>query len=171
MVSFFNLNRTPILNILKLLLLIFGIFALIIIVVAYFQKGIIIVKYPLIFTISTSLFCTATVFFLEYLRSIKENKFFKKSPYNLIQNKTLETNYIQESKYDFFKKHRIFKLDDIKYTAIFYSDIVRNPFGNSLVIIKEINEEEKSIFHIIDYKRQHFDEFSLVNELNKICKS
>ncbi|MGH2665517.1 hypothetical protein [Flavobacterium sp.] len=168
MLTFLLLNKKPIQTIFKLLLLFFGVFALLLILFAYALQGVIVIIYPLIFTIVLTIFCVLIITFLEYLRTIKETAFFKKTPYKVIEEKLIAIDFIQNSKYSFFKKHRIFKIDDFKYEAVFYSNVVRNEFGNALVILKEIHTEERCVFHIIDYKKQVFDEFSLINELKKI---
>ncbi|MCL9805949.1 hypothetical protein NAT51_10470 [Flavobacterium amniphilum] len=168
MIRVLILNRKPILTVFKFFLVVFGFLSIILLTIAYFHQNTFPLKYAIGFTFATAAFCTFSTFFLEYLRTVKENNLFKKKPYDSIEELTLKIEFFQDSKYHFFKKHRFIKLEQNNYEIIFYSDILRNEFGNVLVIIKEAKEKQEAVFHLIDYKRQKFNKSTLFDELKKI---
>lgn len=168
MISILILNRKPILAIFKVLLVVFGFFSIILLAIAYFYQNAFPLKLVIGFTLATAIVCTLAVVFLEYLRTVKENNLFKKTPYNSIEELMFKIELRQDSKYDLFKKHRFIRLEQDNYEIIFYSDILRNEFGNALVIIKEAKEKQEAAFHLIDYKKQKFTKSSLFDELKKI---
>lgn len=168
MLRFFKSNWKPIVNLFKILLVIFGSCATFFLTIAYFYQNVFPLKYGLIFTLAICIFTTLAFIFLESLRIFNENCLFKKTPYNTIDKLVYKTEYCQDSKYGFFKKHRFIKIEQEHYEIIFYSDIVRNEFGNSLVVIKNFGEKQKPILHQIKYKEQKFSESSLFAELKKI---
>ena len=104
---------------------------------------------------------------LELLRTYQENKFYKSEPFILIEKLTKEKNYIK-NKFSFYKIHRVFEIEDTKYEAVFYSNVLRELYGNSLVIFKESSEKDKYILQIINYKERKFDKNSLIEELKNI---
>jgi hypothetical protein len=123
--------------------------------------------YPVATALSLGVFCTLLIFFLELRRTYQENKFFNKEPYCLIEKLTIEKKYIKD-KFSFYKLHRVFEIENVKYEAVFYSDVIKEIYGNALVIVKETNEKDKCILHIIDYKKRKFDKDSLLEELKNI---
>lgn len=122
---------------------------------------------PILVSIVVALFCTLVIFVLEVIRTAQEKRFFEKYPYNFIENNTVEKVLVKE-RFSLYKLYRIFVIDQIKYEAVFYSDVVRNKFGNALLIYKEFKEEEKIVAHLIEYKKCNFNESSLLEELKNI---
>ena len=143
-----------------------SIFMLLFVSMVFFSKGEHIYLYPVLTAFGIGVFITVMIFSLELIRTYQENRFFKKQPYSLIEKLTIERKYIKD-KLSLYKLHRIFEIENVRYEAVFHSEILKEGFGNALVILKETDEKEW-ILYLIDYKGRKFDEHSLLEELKNI---
>ena len=117
-----------------------------------------------IFTLCVSVGCTLVIAVLLTILSIKENVFFSRYPFNLIGKRTLKSEFLRDSKLEFFAKNRFFTVDDVNYQAVYYSDVLRNAYGNAL-LIKTTDAFGERYARVIDYKKKHLDEGGLIAEI------
>jgi hypothetical protein len=167
MLEFLKANTRQILFMFRLLLIVFGVLASIPVFLTFTDIGYIVVLYAGSFALGISFFCTLLIVFLGLIENLREEKFFGTKPFGLIREKSTKIEYVFQSKYFFSKKHYSFSLDGDTYEAVFYSDVVKTIYGDTLVIKKNPGTDEVTE-HWIEYKKQTFDEKSLINELKKI---
>jgi hypothetical protein len=165
--EFLKANTRQISFIFRLLLIVFGFLASIPVFLTFTDIGYSVILYAGSFALGISFFCTLLIVAFGLIENFREKRFFNTKPYRLIREKSTKIEYIFKSKYYFSKKHYFFSLDGDHYEAVFYADVVQTIYGNALVVKKNPETHEASE-HWIEYKKQRFDENSLINELKKI---
>jgi hypothetical protein len=150
-------------NQLILLLAIFGGTALLISLFAGFVKSWENLIYPTIFAFGMTIFGLLTLIGIEFLKRVRENKFFKKSPYDQIEKLTYKKIKKPLSKYDFPKTQRIMKLDGMEYAVEYYDDIFKVSIPGVLLIYNQTKPELEPL--TIRYKEKDYTGSELLNEI------
>lgn len=119
--------------------------------------------YPLLFAFGMTIFGILTSIGIEFLKQLREKKFFQKTPFDEIEKRTLKKTKIIYSKYDFPKTQRIIKLDGNEYSVEYYDDIFKVPFSGVLLIYNRTEPELEPI--LINYKKKKYNETELLNEI------
>lgn len=123
--------------------------------------------YSAVTTFAFALFAPLYLLILFYIAGKKEKRFFSKSPYNYIEQNLIEYSYDKKNRFSFCKKQHIFNHKGLKYTAVFYTNVYKNVYGDLLLIIKH-EDDDTNIVHPIDYKNQKFSEKEFIEELENI---
>jgi hypothetical protein len=150
-------------NQLILLFAIFGGLAILISIFGGFVKNWSNLIYPLFFAVGMTIFGILTLSGIEFLKQLRENRFFQKIPFDEIEKRTFKKTKIIYSKYDFPKTQRIIKLDGNEYSVEYYDDIFKMPFSGVLLIYNRTEPELEPI--LINYKKKKYNETELLNEI------
>jgi len=158
-------DKLTIKNLTKLLLTIFGGISIIVMISiiifgeSSFEK--INLIYPIIFTISLTIFGLLTIIIINYLKKYRENRFFKKEPYSEINKRTIEFRKVTKSKYDFSRTQRIIEIGGKRFIIEYYDDFFKLPISDVLLAFNESKPENEP--KVINYKKNNY-------ELNEILE-
>lgn len=119
--------------------------------------------YPSFFAFGMTIFGVLTLCGVEFLKQLRESRFFKKTPYDQIEKRTLKKTKIIRSKYDFPKTQRIMELDGNEYVVEYFDDIFKVPISGVLMIYNQTNPELEPI--LINYKEKKYSETELLNKI------
>ena len=156
-------HQNTIKNQLILLFSIFGGIATLICIFGGFVESWKNLIYPTLFAFGMTLFGILVLIGIEFLKHSRENKFFKKSPYNQIEKRTLKKTKVVRSKYDFPKTQRIMELDGKKYAVEYYDDIFRMPVYGVLLIFNQTEANLEPI--LINYKEKKYNKNELLSKI------
>ena len=159
-------KETVILNQAKLLFMVFGVLTVLISMAGYFTQGVIVLLYPIAFTITLTMFCTVVLFCFDYIKNQREKRFFSKDPFSEIEKRTIEKIQVFNSQYDFPKNVRIIQLDGKKYEVMYFDSFFRIPVSDVLVIQK-LSEKESEPF-ILNYKTAKYSNAELLDLIRAI---
>ncbi|WP_417352352.1 hypothetical protein [Flavobacterium alkalisoli] len=121
-----------------------------------------------VLSIAIALFIPLYLLFLFSIGDYKEKRFFSKSPYDYIERNLIEHKYDKESsRFSLYKKRLVFNHKGTTYSAIYYTDVYRNYYGNALLIIKH-EDDDTNIVSSIEYKNQELSEKEFIEELENI---
>jgi len=156
-------DKLTIKNQTKLLLKIFGGISIVVMILVIifgessFEKTNFI--YPILFTISMTIFGLMTLFLINYFKKYREIRFFKKEPYSEINKRTIEFRNVTKSKYDFSQTQRIIEIRGKRFMIEYYDDFFKLPISDVLLVFNE-SEPQKEPKVINDKKKKY--------ELNEI---
>jgi len=153
-------------NQLILLFAIFGGFAILIsLLFGNLMKNWANIIYPLGFAIGTTIFGILTLFGIDYLKELRENRFFKREPYNEIERRTIKKIKIHHSKYDYPKTQRIIELDREEYAIEYYDDFFKIPISDVLLVYNLTKKKVEP--NIINYKTKKYNRTELLNAIRE----
>lgn len=155
---------------LRLIFIVFGVFAIIPVLIADSGSRLKIAIYAAGFTMLISLFCAMIIVSLGYIEFLREKIFFEIKPYKMIREKATNADFVFSSVWFFSKRHYHFEIDGAHYTAIYFNNIVKTAYGDALLILKDIPDAEEKMAHLINYKIRNLDEAGLIDELKNIGK-
>ena len=143
-----------------LLFISFGVIALILWIIGYYYQGATGIFYPSMFVISLTFFALIVMIGIEYIRSVREARFFNKEPYKEITLRVSETKKVFHSKYEFLKIQRIIKNDNGIVTVEYHDGFCRFESDGALIID---NSKGRTI---IDYEKFTINRNELLDLLN-----
>ncbi|WP_290700357.1 hypothetical protein [Lacinutrix sp.] len=150
-------------NQLKLLLIIFGGIVFLICLFTGLYKSWENLIYPTLFVTGLTTFCLFVLISIDFLKKMRENRFFKKEPYNQIDKKTVKKRTIVNSKYDFPKTQRIIKLDGNEYAIEYYDDFFKIPISDVLLVYNLTDSRLEPIS--INYKEKKYSDIELFDAI------
>lgn len=167
MQTFLRENKRQFFFMLRFFLIAFGVLASIPVFLTDSDKYVA-ATYAIVFTLSLSLCLTLLIGVLGYVEYVREERFFTSYPYHIIKKRAEKIEFVFNSIWNFSKRHYKFEIDDEKYVAIYYNDVIKTVYGNSLVILKEKPGSKELFAHQIDYKSRTLQESDLVTELKNL---
>jgi len=159
-------DKLTIKNQTKLLLKIFGGISIVVMILVIifgessFEKTNFI--YPILFTISMTIFGLMTLFLINYFKKYREIRFFKKEPYSEINKRTIEFRNVTKSKYDFSQTQRIIEIRGKRFMIEYYDDFFKLPISDVLLVFNESEPQKEP--KVINYKKKKYE----LNEIFEI---
>lgn len=153
-------------NQLILLLSIFGGIAIVISFFAGLYKDWNNLIYPFLFVLGMTIFGLSTLIGIDYYKTIRENRFFSRTPFNEIEKRTIRKIKVSHSKYEFPKTQRIINLDGVEYAVEYYDDIFKIPISDVLLVYDLRNNEFEP--KIIYYKKKKYTKAELLEEISGV---
>jgi hypothetical protein len=165
--TFLKENKRQLLFIIRFLLIVFGTLSGILVLLATGNR-LVPAVYAICFTLCVSSFCFFLIVALGYIEYVRENRFFKTSPYRLIAEKATTSAFVFGSVWFFSKRHYHFAIDGEHFIVIYFNNIIKTGYGNALLVFADLPGTDQKIMHLINYKATKLDENSLIKQLKNI---